>query len=122
MMALTKKEMEFAWMTSTHMMHLKKLRMAKSIINSLPLRKSVSISFSQKTKKDQIQEERFTEIEKSNRILLEKMSNIYANKIQALPYRTTPQQRRSLNKHQRKVQLSKISFENGVYSYIGTCH
>ena len=115
MMALTKKEMEYAWMTSTHMMHLKKLLMAKSRINSLPPHKSISISFLQKSKKDQIQEERFTEIEKSNRILLEKMSNIYANKTQALPYRTTPQ-RRSLNKHQRKVQLNKISFENGVYS------
>jgi hypothetical protein len=108
--ALTKKELLAAWMNGTHEIHINKMRMAKSTLNSLPQRKTMSISF-HKTKKDQLQEERYTEIEKANRILLEKMSHIY-NKTQLTPQNAMP--RHSMNKHQRRSMLNKISAENGV--------
>ena len=68
-----------------------------------------------KSKKDQLAEERYTEIEKANRILLEKMSNIF----QERNNRSAHVQGRSLNVKRRKTQMEKIMIENNVIHYTG---
>jgi len=56
-------------------------------------------------------EDRFTEIERENRILLEKMSSIMSNKggVLGLP---APYRKSSLNSGYRKRQLINITMEN----------
>lgn len=62
-----------------------------------------------KAKKDQLLEDRFTEIERENRILLEKMHHIFQNKKQNT-MRTLP--KGSLNYGYRKKVLTQIEVEN----------
>ena len=54
---------------------------------------------------------RYTEIERENRILLEKMSNIMQNPKPAL-YNPMRVEKASLNRNQRKKELMKITVEN----------
>ena len=54
---------------------------------------------------------RYTEIERENRILLEKMSNIMQNPKPAL-YNPMRVEKASLNRVQRKKELMKITVEN----------
>ena len=115
LIAQTKQGLLANWMNTTQQMHIQKLKMAKSTLNSLPQRKALSISF-HKTKKDQIMEDRYTEIEKANRILLEKMSNIYTTKgNSATPTIHKPM----IVRHKKSALLSKLSHENGVHSFPG---
>jgi hypothetical protein len=53
----------------------------KSSVDSRPLHSKwkPGVSLSKNSKKEAIQENRFTEIERENRILLEKMSQIMSN-------------------------------------------
>jgi E3 ubiquitin-protein ligase TRIP12 len=63
-----------------------------------------------KAKKEQIIEERYTEIERENRILLEKMTNIMSHRgslKDSRPYRP-----KSLNRGLRRRKLAEISMEN----------
>ncbi|CAI2365166.1 unnamed protein product [Moneuplotes crassus] len=103
--------------------HLKEIRCAKSLLdnsipNSMRLRKS-------NPKKERMLEERYTEIERANRILLEKMANIIGNK-KFKHHRYKPKSTKfsssffmpgievksSLNSGKRKRELSRINFEN----------
>ena len=54
---------------------------------------------------------RYTEIERENRILLEKMSNIMQNPRPNL-YNPDRNQKASLNRVQRKKEMMKITVEN----------
>ena len=54
---------------------------------------------------------RYTEIERENRILLEKMSNIMQNPKPSL-YNPMRVEKASLNRVQRKKELMKITVEN----------
>ena len=54
---------------------------------------------------------RYTEIERENRILLEKMSNIMQNPKPSL-YNPMRVEKASLNRAQRKKELMKITVEN----------
>lgn len=89
--------------------HRAKLTTIKSSIdNSEPHRPT---HLRKNLKKEQMKEERYAEIERENRILLEKMSFIMQNesldnKNQAVGYS------HSLNKEQRKRELQKITSEN----------
>jgi hypothetical protein len=89
--------------------HRSKLNTIKSSIdNSEPHRPT---HLRKNLKKEQMKEERYAEIERENRILLEKMSFIMQsdsldNKNQSIGYS------HSLNKEQRKRELQKITSEN----------
>ena len=54
--------------------------------------------------------DRYTEIERENRILLEKMTNIMQNR----GAHSAPYQKKSLNREHRKRELLRITFENQV--------
>ena len=56
-------------------------------------------------------EQRYTEIERENRILLEKMSNIMQNPKPSL-YSGGAGQKKSLNRDKRRRQLVQITIEN----------
>lgn len=89
--------------------HRSKLTNIKSSIdNSEPHRPT---HLKKNLKKEQMKEERYAEIERENRILLEKMSHIMQNetldnKNQSIAYS------HSLNKGLRKRELQKITSEN----------
>ncbi|TMW68359.1 hypothetical protein Poli38472_005827 [Pythium oligandrum] len=89
--------------------HRLKLNTIKSSIdNSEPHR---PLHLRKNLKKEQMKEERYAEIERENRILLEKMSHIMQNetldnKNQSITYS------HSLNKESRKRELQKITAEN----------
>jgi hypothetical protein len=62
-------------------------------------------------KKEALMEQRYTEIERENRILLEKMSNIMQNPKPNL-YNPNNEYKKSLNREQRRRDLIKITVEN----------
>lgn len=59
-------------------------------------------------------EQRYTEIERENRILLEKMSNIMQNPKPSL-YNPPANEKRSLNRDRRRRDLVKITMENQAF-------
>merc|ERR1719269_404421 len=61
-------------------------------------------------KKEQMMEERFAEIERDNRLLLEKMS--YIMRHNSLDNQNPMEYAHSLNREQRKRELQKITREN----------
>ncbi|CAI2369270.1 unnamed protein product [Moneuplotes crassus] len=103
--------------------HLNEIRCAKSLLdNSVPgsmrLRKG-------NPKKERMLEERYTEIERANRILLEKMANIIGTKnpvhhnLRQQPTKLSSSffmpglnVKPSLNSDKRKRELNRINFEN----------
>lgn len=93
------------WEEDSHSRHRRKLSLTRPTIDA-----GVPTSFKNqrsKSKKDRMQEERYTEIERENRILLEKM--IYRGQPPA-PLATRPP--RSLNSGARKREAEKIALEN----------
>jgi len=106
----TKKCLDDCWNQINYGIHETKLKNARPIIKSFQIN-ALGHHLSTKSKKEQIAEDRFTEIERANRILLEKMSNIFqekpAYKVQIIPGR-------SLNIKRRKTQMEKIMTENNV--------
>lgn len=110
---LTKK-----WQDKERRIHMEKLRKVKPTIN---LKKpKVFKHLKSRAKKEQMLEDRYTEIERENRILLEKMTSIMQK-----PNRTSTsfsqdrfanypafQTKKSLNRQQRKQELLKITLEN----------
>jgi len=87
--------------------HLNKLSQIKSSINRQP-----PLSFNHlkvNKKKNQLYETKLTEIERENRILLEKLTNI----MKAPAKLPAPEKHpRSLNRETRKKELVKITIEN----------
>lgn len=109
---LTKK-----WQEKERRIHMQKLRNVKPTID---LKKPKNFKhLKSRAKKEQMLEDRYTEIERENRILLEKMTSIMQK-----PNRTstsfstdrfgstTVQPKKSLNKAARKQELLKITLEN----------
>ena len=106
---LTKK-----WQEKDREIHLRKLRDIKPQINLSGPTKFKHLN--KKAKKEQLLEDRYTEIERENRILLEKMTSIMHNGNQSAQtqnnFSAPPYQKRSLNKEARKRELLKITIEN----------
>jgi len=111
---LTKK-----WQEKERQIHMRKLRNVKPTIN---LKKPKAFKhLKSRAKKEQMLEDRYTEIERENRILLEKMTSIMQK-----PNRTSTSfsndrfastsgfinSKKSLNRAQRKQELLKITLEN----------
>lgn len=90
--------------------HKFKLRTAKSSINNKPPR-SWGKAPKRNLKREQMLEERFSSIERENRILLEKMSHIMTHNTldNSNP---TKKYSHSLNREHRKRQLTKITQDN----------
>jgi hypothetical protein len=90
-------------------MHKKKLKSMKPSIDNKPPR--VHRHLKRNKKKEQMQEERFAQIERDNRILLSKMSEIMQrntldNVNDSMRYA------KSLNRESRKKELQRITAEN----------
>lgn len=110
---LTKK-----WQEKERRIHMQKLRNVKPTID---LKKPKNFKhLKSRAKKEQMLEDRYTEIERENRILLEKMTSImqkpnrtstsFSNDRFTLP--SAISQKKSLNRAQRKQELLKITLEN----------
>ena len=98
---LTKK-----WAENIQRIHMLKLKNMQARINSG--RPAEFYHLKIKAKREQMLEDRFTEIERENRILLEKMSSIM-NKRQN---KDLGNEVRSLNTNARKVESRRITIEN----------
>ena len=86
--------------------HYQKLRKMRSNLDTCSPY-SYGILENRKAKKAQVQEDRYTEIERENRILLEKMQRIFRNKSPALP-----DINRSLSVETRRKEEERINYEN----------
>jgi hypothetical protein len=94
-----------------YMVHQSKVYNARPIINSFH-QYAIGRHLSTKSKKEQLAEERYTEIEKANRILLEKMSLIFQEKASN---KMQDNYRRSLNIKRRRHEMERIMYENNVH-------
>jgi hypothetical protein len=94
------------WEENNHRIHAEKLRRMQPRVNSGQPLEFAHLKF--KSKREQMLEDRFTEIERENRILLEKMSSIMNKRQKGGPGGAT----RSLNKVARNEQMRKISLDN----------
>mmetsp|Transcript_11971 Transcript_11971/g.21212 ORF Transcript_11971/g.21212 Transcript_11971/m.21212 type:complete len:174 (+) Transcript_11971:117-638(+) len=89
--------------------HKQKLREMKCSIDNAPPKRHSHLH--KNLKKEQLMEERFAEIERDNRLLLEKMSYIMRhNSLDNV--NTSTQYGHSLNKEQRKRELQRITKDN----------
>lgn len=106
------------WKEHEAELHRKKLNNVKSSISQSKQRpyahKHPSLLAAKRAKREVIAEERYTEIERENRILLEKMSNIMQKQKPSLyrPPETQVMMKRSLNRNRRKIEFEKITLEN----------
>ena len=90
---------------------VKKLARMKAAVDNKPPKKPSH--FKNNRKREQMMEDRYAQIERENRILLEKMSQIMQKK--SLDNKNdTWKYTKSLNKAYRKKQLLKITEENKV--------
>lgn len=94
------------WEEKNHQIHEDKLKRMQPRVNSGPPEKFSHLRY--KAKREQLLEDRFTEIERENRILLEKMSSIMNKK----QYKTDGFAVKSLNKTARKETMRKITIDN----------
>ena len=90
--------LESKWNSRTRSLHRGKLKNIRSVLDTT--RPTTFNHLAKKPKKDQMLEERFTEIERENRILLEKMTmtNKRTNKFISLAKST----KKSLNNYKRR--------------------
>lgn len=94
------------WEENNQKIHADKLRQMQSRVNSDRPAQFAHLKY--KAKRDQMLEDRFTEIERENRILLEKMSSIMnkkKNQGEGLGLK-------SLNKTARRERVGKIAMDN----------
>ncbi len=91
--------------------HHKKLKAAKSTIDNKPPRYSGATP-KRNLKKEQITSERYTEIERENRQLLEKMTKIMHEKNELSSSAIKTRQPRSLNICYRQREVQRITGEN----------
>eukprot|EP00164_Ancoracysta_twista_P001578 GFYU01002067.1.p1 GENE.GFYU01002067.1~~GFYU01002067.1.p1 ORF type:complete len:225 (-),score=32.01 GFYU01002067.1:524-1198(-) len=97
------------WRDRAYQIHKQRLNSMKPAIDNKPPTKYTHLV--QNLKKAQLEEERYSEIERENRILLEKMSTI----MQQTHFHArsgSAQAPRSLNKEYRKRELMRITSEN----------
>ncbi|OMJ66778.1 hypothetical protein SteCoe_36265 [Stentor coeruleus] len=94
------------WEENNHRIHTEKLKNMQSRVNSGCPQEFFHLKY--KAKRDQMLEDRFTEIERENRILLEKMSSIMNKKQQ----KDEGFAFKSLNKVARKEEMRRIAMDN----------
>ena len=106
------------WKEHEAAIHRRKLDNVKSSISQKNQRpyyiKNPTLLAAKRAKKEVLAEERYTEIERENRILLEKMSSIMSKQKPSLyrPPQTAIMIKRSLNRNRRKIEFEKITSEN----------
>jgi len=76
---VSSKLLDRKWREQEQMIHKRKLREAKSAIRPQQSKPYAPTITMRNAKKEAMLERRYTEIERENRILLEKMSNIMQN-------------------------------------------
>jgi len=108
---VSSKLLDRKWREQEQMIHKRKLREVQSAIRTQQRKPYAPTITMRNAKKDAILERRYTEIERENRILLEKMSNIMQNPRPNL-YNPMRVEKSSLNRVQRKHELMKITVEN----------
>jgi hypothetical protein len=110
MLYRAKRSIDYSMIDNNYLMHQSKLLNAKPAVKSIRTY-NIERPFSGKTKKDQLVEDRFTEIERANRILLEKMSNIFNERHFVKPPMFM---RKSVATKAKREGLQKIISENNV--------
>lgn len=95
------------WEERSEELHRRKLRDMRARVDSAS--PHVFPHTARRAKKEQLLEEHYTEIERENRLLLEKMSSIMKGKQEPKPQ---PARKRSLNQDFRRRELVKITQEN----------
>ena len=103
---VSNKKLSKLWEEKNLNLHISKLRKIKSRVDLRSPNEFSHLKF--KAKQNQNEEERYTEIERQNKILLDKMTQI-AN-TQSL--KKLPKISKSLNKEARKRKLVQITIEN----------
>ena len=103
---VSNKKLSKLWEEKNLNLHISKLRKKKSRVDLRSPNEFSHLKF--KAKQNQNEEERYTEIERQNKILLDKMTQI-AN-TQSL--KKLPKISKSLNKEARKRKLVQITIEN----------
>ena len=102
-----KKVLATKWNEHNQQIHYKKLKNMRGLVDtSCP---ATYGTLRHKPKKEQLLEDRFTEIERENRILLEKMSQIVSSRSQRS---ASSNRRKSLNAEARQRQNMQIVMEN----------
>eukprot|EP00164_Ancoracysta_twista_P003069 GFYU01004093.1.p1 GENE.GFYU01004093.1~~GFYU01004093.1.p1 ORF type:complete len:491 (-),score=140.47 GFYU01004093.1:155-1627(-) len=96
------------WKERDRKLHKKRLRDMKSEVDNAP--PPLYIHLVQNLKKAQIEEDRYVQIERQNRLLLEKMAHIMHKRSSYVV--EEPKYRRSLNAEHRRRELIRISSEN----------
>ena len=95
-----------------HARHLEKVsRMKPNIDNSLPIAATLP-HLRNNLKREQILEDTFTDIDRSNRILLQKMSDIMRKPSFIIPGPPEKKTNTSLNRDSRRKELQRITNEN----------
>eukprot|EP00055_Hartaetosiga_balthica_P009310 m.36729 g.36729 ORF g.36729 m.36729 type:complete len:589 (+) comp6695_c0_seq2:108-1874(+) len=96
------------WDSKAYDMHRKKLRSIKPTVDTRPPKTYMHLQL--KLKKLQIEEERLANIERDNRLLLEKMSHIMRTRGRV--DNANDYKHKSLNKTKRQQELLRITHEN----------
>ena len=102
------------WLQHLRKIHTEKLKNIKPVIDQSSPAEFLHLRIRKKQeqqKEGKIKIDRYTEIEKANRLLLEKMSNIMNSKS---PIRSLSN-KRSLNQEYRKKALEKIANDNKAF-------
>jgi E3 ubiquitin-protein ligase TRIP12 len=94
------------WEENNKRIHQEKLKNMQARVNSGKPAQFFHLKF--KAKRDQMLEDRFTEIERENRILLEKMSSIMNKKHS----KDSSNEVKSLNTKARRLEMRRIAIEN----------
>ena len=91
-------------------LHRDRLRKMKPAIDNKPPKRPSHLR--NNAKREQMMEERFSKIERENRLLLEKMSHIMQKDTMGLKNTSHAKRGKSLNNPYRKKELQRITMEN----------
>ena len=112
---VSSKLLDRRWKTRDLQIHKQRLRSVKSSISAQQSAPMIPNCILRNAKKEEMNERRYTEIEKANRILLERMTHImqtggrHNNNFTPM---TSHVPKRSLNSEVRRKELMKITIEN----------
>ena len=104
----TSKLLQKKWAEKEKEIHKRKLKEVRGQMHIVPPAEQKHLTT--RSKPDLLKEERFTEIERENKLLLDKMTRIMKHGSQSSA--SIPFEKKSLNKESRKRELLKITMEN----------
>lgn len=108
-MPTSNKRLDDKWQTKLRALHKQRLKHVKSGVDNKAPPKYLHLV--QNLKKQQVDEERYSAIERENYLLLDKMSHIMTH-AQTVDLRAPAPELKSLNKDHRKKELMRITEEN----------